>query len=240
MAADNMLRVIVGTEHGPRSALWRIFTRGDDIYAQHDGMRRDLKTSLHASGAGHHAWTDSGAERWVPDGDRYLMKWGEPQEFAPGARALLGIVIPTDHLTKPEKEPEREQAEKTLLLDPAPTSEATVLTVVLTANDTQLTAPEKQLANLLAHWRLPARGRVWIVATYAPWDGVQAAVYDALPQMRDQLEAGVGDAIQPGEREKGRAVLWTDLDDAGVPRMVDVGIEWGRPANPSDATAVLG
>jgi hypothetical protein len=229
MSLDNMLRVVVGTAPGPRSGLWRIFTSGDDIYVQHDGMRKDLKTSLHASGVGHHAWTDGGAERWVPDGDRYLMKWGEPQEFAPGGRALLGIVLPTDHLTVPEREPELEQREKITLFDPAPPGEATMLTVVLTANDTQLTAPEKQPSALLAHWPLPRRGRVWIVGTHAPWEGFQNAVHDALPQMRDQLEAGIGDAIQPGERKEGRAVLWTGLDDAGVPRMVEVGIEWGRP-----------
>lgn len=239
MSVDNMLRVVVGTAPGPRSGLWRIFTSGDDIYVQHNGMRKDIKTSLHASGVGHHAWTDSGAERWVPDGDRYLMKWGEPQEFAPGGRALLWLVLPTDHLTVPEREPELEQREKITLLDPAPPGEATILAVVLTANDTQLNAPDKQPSALLAHWPLPTRGRVWIVGTHAPWEGFQKAVHDALPQMRDQLEAGLGDAVQPRERKEGRAVLWTGLDDAGVPRMVEVGIEWGRPpGGPRSATAV--
>src|SRR5438270_824875 len=69
-APDNRLRVIVGNAPGARSGLWHIFTVGDNIYVQHAGMRKDLKTSLHASGANHVKWTPSGAARRKPDGAR--------------------------------------------------------------------------------------------------------------------------------------------------------------------------
>jgi hypothetical protein len=108
VSVDNMIRIVVGTAPGPRSGLWRILTRGDDIYVRHDGMRKDLKTSLHKSGANHHAWTPSRAARWKPEGDRYMMKWG----FTPGGKTLLGIVLPTDHLTVPEEEPPLAKREK--------------------------------------------------------------------------------------------------------------------------------
>jgi hypothetical protein len=140
VSVDNMIRIVVGTAPGPRSGLWRILTRGDDIYVQHDGMRKDLKTSLHKSGANHHAWTPSRAARWKPEGDRYMMKWG----FTPGGKTLLGIVLSTDHLTVPEEEPPLAKREKISLLDPAPVSEATLLSIVLTAPDTRLTAPNDQ------------------------------------------------------------------------------------------------
>jgi hypothetical protein len=45
--------------------------------------------------------------------------------------------------------------------------------------------------------------------------------------MRDQLEAGLGDAVPPGETNEARAVLWTDLDKAGVAHMIEVGVEYG-------------
>jgi hypothetical protein len=115
---DNMLRLIVGSAPGARSALWRIFNSGDDVYVQHDGMRKDLKTSLHASGANHTAWTAAGAERLNPDGDRYMMKWDEPQDFAPGGKNLLGIVIPSAHLQVPDEEPPLAKREKITLLAP--------------------------------------------------------------------------------------------------------------------------
>jgi hypothetical protein len=227
MAMDNMIRVIVGTAPGPRSALWRFFTHGDDIYVQNDGMRKDIKTSLHKSGANHTAFTPSGAALWKPDGDRYVAKWDEPEDFAPGGKTLLGIVLPTDHLTVPEDEPPLAQREKITLLAPAPTGEAMLLSVAVTAPGIRLTAPEKQASGLLASWELPTRGTVWIVAMGGPWDGFRNAIVDALPQMRDQLERGIGDTFQPGERKEGRAVLWTDPDEAGTPHMVEVGIEYG-------------
>jgi hypothetical protein len=224
---DNRLRLIVGNAPGARSGLWHIFSVGDDIYVQHAGMRKDTKTSLHASGANHVKWTPNGASRWAPNSDGYMMKWGEPEEFAPGGRRLLGIVIPTDHLSVPDEEPPLSQREKITLLAPAAPGEAITVSVVLTALGMSLTAPEGQESALLAHWTLPTRGEVWIVATGGPWDGFRDAVVAALPQMLEQLAAGIGHTLQPGDRNEGRAVLWTDLDRAGVAHMIEVGVEYG-------------
>jgi hypothetical protein len=221
-----MVRVIVGEAPGARSGLWRIFTHGDDIYVQHDGLRRDLKTSLHASGANHVAWTASGAARWTPDGDRYMMRWGEPKDFTPGGKNLLRILIPTDHLTVPEEEPPLAEREKITLLAPAPAGDAMVLTVVRTPPDTQLTSREAWA--VLASWPLPTRGTVWVVANTVPWERFREGVAAALPQMRDQFEANLGDTLRSSDREEGRAVLWTDLDPAGVAQMIEVGLEFWR------------
>jgi hypothetical protein len=219
--------VIVGTAPGARFGMWRFIAKGNDIYVQSNGMRKDMKTSLHASGANHVAWTPSGQARWVPDGDRYMVKWGKPEEFGPGGRTLLGTVLPTDHLTEPAEEPPLQQREKITLLAPAPEGEAMMLSIVVTTPGTRLTAPEKQPSALLAQWELPTRGTVWIVASSGPWDGFRNAVVNALPQMREQLEGAMWDTLKPGERREGRAVLWTDLDVAGVPHMIEVGLAWG-------------
>jgi hypothetical protein len=229
MPIDNKLRIIVGNAPGARSGLWHVMTDGDDIYVQHDGMRKDLKVSLHADGKGHVKFTDGGTQRWKPDGDSYVMKWGEPEDFTPGGKTLLGIVIPTDYLQVPDPEPPLAEREKpTQLVDPAPAGDATFLSIVLTAPGTRLTPPEGQPSELLASWGLPTRGTAWLVATHGPWDGFRDAVVAALPQMRDQLEAGIGDTLSPGDRNEGRAVLWTDVDDEGVAHMIEVGIEYGR------------
>jgi len=102
------------------------------------------------------------------------------------------------------------------------------LSIVVTAPSARLTAPAGEPWAVLAEWPLPTRGTLWVVATAGPWGGFQKAVHAALPQMRDQLEEGIGHTIQPGERQEGRAVLWTDLDGAGVPNMIEVGIEYGK------------
>jgi hypothetical protein len=44
---------------------------------------------------------------------------------------------------------------------------------------------------------------------------------------REQLAAGIGHTLQPGDRNEGRTVLWTDLDRAGVTHMIEVGVEYG-------------
>lgn len=224
---DNMLRLVVGEAPGARSGLWRFFSKGDDIYVQNDEMRKDLKTSLHASGANHHKFTPDGASRWVPDGDGYVTKWGPPTEFAPGGRTLLGIVLPTDHLMVPEEEPPLARREKIGLLAPAPAGEAMLLSVVVTEPGTGLTGPKGEPSALLARWELPTRGTAWIVATTDPWEGFRKAAEAALPQMLKQMAAQMDDAFRPGERSEARAVLWTDLDDAGVPHMIEVGVEYG-------------
>jgi hypothetical protein len=65
------------------------------------------------------------------------MKWGEPEDFEPGGKTLLGIVIPTDHLTVPEDEPPLGQREKISLLAPAPVGDAMTLSIVVTAHQTR-------------------------------------------------------------------------------------------------------
>jgi hypothetical protein len=224
---DNMLRLIVGSAPGARSGLWRIFTSGDDVYVQHDGMRKDLKTSLHASGANHTAWTAAGAERLNPDGDRYMMKWNEPQDFAPGGKNLLGIVIPSAHLQVPDEEPPLAKREKITLLAPAPEDQATFVHVTTTAPETELTAPAGQPSAMVASWSLPTRGTVWVVATQGPWDGFRNVLTAALPEMEEKFVEEFSGKLLPGERKELRAVLWTGVDPAGVAHMIEVGIEVG-------------
>jgi hypothetical protein len=45
--------------------------------------------------------------------------------------------------------------------------------------------------------------------------------------MLEQLAARIGHTLQPGDRNEGRAVLWTDLDRAGIAHMIEVGVEYG-------------
>jgi hypothetical protein len=224
---DKRLELIVGEAPGARSGLWRFLASGDDVYVQYDAMRKDLKTSLHASGANHTAWTRGGVERWKPDGDRYMNQWAEPDDFAPGGKNLLGIVIPSDHLQVPDEEPPLEKREKITLLAPAPDGEAMHVYVAVTAPGTSLTGPGDRPSVILAEWPLPTRGTVWVIAMAGPWDGFRKAVTDALPEMEKKFVDEFTGKLTPGERKELRAVLWTDVDPAGVPHMIEVGIEAG-------------
>jgi hypothetical protein len=66
-------------------------------------------------------------------------------EFAPGGRTLLGIVIPTDHLSVPDEEPPLSQREKITLLALAAPGEAITVSVVLTAPESQTVSAARPL-----------------------------------------------------------------------------------------------
>ena len=187
-------------------------------------------TSLHKSGANHHALAPTGTARWKPDGDRYIMKWNEPEEFAPGGKTLLGIVLPTDHLSVPDEEPPLAKREKMKLLDPAPAQGR---------GDGPLDRPDEPRDAPRLH-QGPTVSAARVVAAAHPRDGLDRCdarsrgtisgrrSSAALPQVRDQLEEGILDTLPAGERNEGRAVLWTAVDGARVAHMVEVGVVYGR------------
>ena len=75
----------------------------------------------------------------MPKGDRAWFKWTEPSEFVRGARLVLEVVIPTDELTTPGTEPSSEEKARTILLDPAPSGEATIVSLVITEPGREVT-----------------------------------------------------------------------------------------------------
>ena len=116
----NVLRFTAGTDFGPRSAVWRVHTHGDEIYVQSRYTGGELKTSLHRSGDFRHAFPREKAPKWVGDGDRVVQKWGEPTPEPGNARLLLEVRMPTNELTTPTDEPDAAEKPKIKLIDPAP------------------------------------------------------------------------------------------------------------------------
>jgi hypothetical protein len=224
VAKREHVRIIVGTAPGPRSGRWQIDTSDDDIYISHEGLRSDIHTSLHADGKNHHKISESAADRWMPNGDGYILKWGKPKEFAPGGRILFGIVIPTDHLLVPPEGPPLEKRERTILLEPAPPGQATVLSFVLIEPGR---SPHGLPSEPIASFSLSTRGRLLVVPTYQPYVELKRAVDAVLPAMSAQFMAQFEGDWRPlpegGDRM--RAVLWTDPGDAGVPQTVEVAVE---------------
>jgi len=228
VATREHVRIIVGTAPGPRSGRWQIDTSDDDIYVSHEGLRDSVKTSLHRSGQNHHRVSESAADRWMHDGDRYIMKWGAPKEFGPARRKspLLEIVIPTDNLTIPVVEPSLPKRERTALLDPASPGDATVISLVLIRPGTTLRPPRGVPSVRVASVSLPTRGQLVIVGTHQPYADFGRAVDAAMPGMSDQFIEQFGGTRRAlsAHTDPMRAVLWMAPDDAGVPRMVEVGV----------------
>jgi hypothetical protein len=169
---EQVLRFAVGTDVGPRSAVWRIWTNRDDVYVQSNYSGGAIKTSLHASGRFRHAFSEEEASRWVSDGeDRAFEKWSEPDREPGNARLVLEIRIPTDELTIPTQEPEPAAKSKIKFIEPAPPGWEVVASIFLVSpeDDEVMGAGKTKLgalpAELIENWPLATRGRVFIFVT---------------------------------------------------------------------------
>lgn len=220
--SEHVWRVTAGEDPGPRSAVWRIFTHGDEIYVLPRYAGGALKTSLHSSGNFRHAFSEQEATRWVGDADRAFQKWREPQGSAGNARLLLEVMMPTDELTVPRDEPALEEKEKVTLLEPAPPGAATVVSLYLMPPGEEVDSEGKRVTlgpmTLVENWRLPTRGSVLIFASHQPLDPrFPAQIADA----RREIAGAVGGPL-PLEEGHQRLTLIVHNDAQGVATFIDL------------------
>jgi hypothetical protein len=105
MASSNRktLRFAVGSPEEYRSAIWRLFVQGDDVYLQprHSGFRSDWKFSLHRSGVWRLAYTKESGYLLPGSSDRVTYRWTRPAAFRPGWVQGPSIVVPYVPLKTP-------------------------------------------------------------------------------------------------------------------------------------------
>jgi hypothetical protein len=164
----NVLRFASGTDLGPRSAVWRIHSHGDEVYVQSRYAGGELKASLHKSGDFREAFSREKALKWVGTGDRVIRRWREPKPEPGTARLLLQVRMPTHELTSPVEEPSEGEKAKVKLIDPAPPGWETVVSLYLLppGEDDIVGTGHAKLGEremeLIANWQLPTRGRLLI------------------------------------------------------------------------------
>jgi hypothetical protein len=214
------VRLVVGRDFGPRSFVWRIWSHKDELYVAPRSLAGTIKTSLHSGGLSRHAFTMETTSQFVPDGDRAWFKWNEPPEFARGARLVLEIVIPTDELTTPATEPSAADKTRIILIDPAPSSEATILSLVITQPDREVTDyPRPEGASwsaLIASWAMPTRGTLWVVGSQQPLD-------EGFRELIKQSHQLVASAPQPPpSMGHPRAWIWLHDEPLALARYLDL------------------
>jgi len=104
------LRFGIAAVGGYRAATWKLWTDGGgerlDLYLACRPLGGHLKTSLHASGKWHTAYThetfESAVKDVVPEGrDRFVERWPRPSPLAPGIVLAFRIVTPSAAVTSP-------------------------------------------------------------------------------------------------------------------------------------------
>ena len=221
---QHAIRIVVGTDFGPRSAVWRIWSSGNEIYATPRSIASEVKTSLHSSGIFRQAFTEEAQGQYLAEGeDRLWFRWSQPPDFHSGARLLLEVIAPTDELTVPAEEPASQEKAKLCLVEAALTGGAVALSLLITDPGVEVPShprPETDGPSwLLDSWTLPDGRTVWVVASHQELDaGFWNLVGEARAQMTSQME--VLEASLVGGHM--RAFVLAYANDLGVMRYFDL------------------
>lgn len=104
------LRFGIADGAGHRAATWKLWTDGRgakaDLYLACRALGGHLKSSLHASGQWHTAYSqktfDANVKEVVPEGkDRFIERWPRPNPLAPGVVLAFRIVTPASSVRRP-------------------------------------------------------------------------------------------------------------------------------------------
>jgi hypothetical protein len=167
---DNKIRFQVTGADGRCSDIWRMWTRGSDVYLAPRAKGGEFKISLHQSGKRRIAFTREYAERMEK-----LGTWGSnhrvdsldrPAEHAPGFTRAVWIYFPDSELRKPAN---AVAETKTIIQIPEPPSGGLRnVNLILTNPSSRFTRIDPPLrgihrAECLASWPLPKGKTLWLV-----------------------------------------------------------------------------
>jgi hypothetical protein len=95
------LRFAVGTPEEYRSAIWRLWVQGDDVYLATRTMTQFIKLSLHRSGIWRLAWTEESSMKAQGSYNRVEQRWQRPAEFRLGWTQGPAVIVPNSGIWKP-------------------------------------------------------------------------------------------------------------------------------------------
>lgn len=95
------LRFGVGSASEYRSAVWRLWVQGNDVYLAARTTISWLKLSLHRSGIWRLAWTQASAQRSKDSDDRVEERWNRPSAFRPGWTQGPAVIVPNPGTKRP-------------------------------------------------------------------------------------------------------------------------------------------
>ena len=170
--AELSIRFGVKTECGKRAATWKCFApKGvgkSDIYILNRNLGSVIKTSLHESGRYHTAFItkyfdEKFSESEKDERGRFIQKWPEPTELAPGLSLVFRIVTPYSSAITDMSE---ERHKKTVWIPNAPENMATEVLIIVTKPDVVCTSwPAKNSmgTELIGKLVLDNGNTVWFV-----------------------------------------------------------------------------
>jgi hypothetical protein len=187
------IRLCVG-KVGERSSVWRIWAnkRSSDVYIAARNIADVQKFSLHQSGVWRYAWTATGAEGHVPEGqDRVIDRWHRGDEEPNGWNDSLIIRVRSEDVTPIPGDAQPEEGVRWL---PKPPAGMTAGIHVVMANPDKGVAKMPSEARLVDALALPNGQAVFVMADqYTPSPDVLAGLTAArqeamrLPGLQDAV-----------------------------------------------------
>lgn len=100
LAFRTEVRFALGSRNGQRSAIWKLWTQGDEAYLTSRMFGSDMKVSFHSSGQCQWSCTDSWVQRQeIPkNSDRHVKRWSVEQPKENEALLLFRVEIPASEL----------------------------------------------------------------------------------------------------------------------------------------------
>lgn len=196
------VRIIVGSENGPCSSVWRVWSSRNEIYVAWGNLGHVEKISFHSEKGGIRTCrkaftTERGTPKVLPD--RATIKWQRWDSPAAGEGqgiCVLEAAFPTDYLSSVKKLP----AKAVTWIIPAPSGMATVLEMLFTRE------PETELRKLMGNER---------VVTYTSLPNGEAFVLAQRSAIGEQDDFYV-DASQPDDE----SLIFSARDDGGTGRPI--------------------
>ena len=176
-------RFAVGSAEGPRSTVWRLWTRKgtSDVYIAARTLGGSLKVSLHESGVWRYAFSEEHWEGQASTGnkDRMIERWNRPPPID-GITSAFMVVVPTSEIGLPRHQlPERAKkyTRDVTWVPPAPEGFATHFIVMYTEQDGPVPGDE---VRFVSRFELPNRQTVSVMVH-------EQAISE---EQQQQLEAG--------------------------------------------------
>jgi len=220
---NNSITVAVGSPDNLRSAIWRLWVQGDEIYFGAAPMLRSLKVSLHKSGDWRIAWIEpSPHER---NKDRNIRRWRRPADT--GSGIIGGVAVVIDPLL-----PKEPFTNKAILnpdikwLPPALYGRALVLHVLIATKKADLDSGRfKPTQRIIARLK-KANGEFALLlvedATFT------AEMKQKIVGLRSDIRIHLGKAKSPNARvfDQTRMFSISDVVPNHVPTIFDMSLGW--------------
>ncbi len=234
-ASRHVWRFTAGHDPGPRSSVWRVWTRKDEIYAMTPYAGGVLKTSLHSPrtpgtpGDFRHAFSSEHAAL-AGSGERVFERWAGPIEEPGFLRLVAEIRMPTDELTVPTAEPSVREKAKITLLEPAPSGRETIVSLFV-LRDEEVDSEGKRVTIgpmvLIQNWRLPTRGSLLIFAAHRP---IPDDFAPGIATVRRDIAGQVGEPLPPEDGHR-RIALFGHSNETSVAGLIDLAAALPAPAS---------